>query len=85
MGVKEKEEHEVVVTYGDELESILRKAAVEGRKSLIEEILNGEVTSHNLIRRFENMNISDPSLAELGEEEGVRVHGGGGHQQGGGY
>merc|ERR1712083_155738 len=43
MGEKEKEEHEVVVTYGDELESILRKAADEGRKSLIEEILNGEI------------------------------------------
>ena len=48
-GVGEKEKHEVVVTYGDELENILRKAAAEGRKSLIEEILNGEVTFHNIV------------------------------------
>ena len=48
-GVEEKEKHEVVVTYGDELENILRKAAAEGRKSLIEEILNGEVTFHKIV------------------------------------
>ena len=37
------EKQEVKVTYGDELEDILRKAASEGRHSLVEEILIGEV------------------------------------------
>ena len=39
-----QEKHEVRVTYGDELENILRKAANEGRESLVEEILSGEVS-----------------------------------------
>ena len=44
----EGEKQEVRVTYGDELENILRKAASEGRQSLVEEILNGEVSDSHV-------------------------------------
>eukprot|EP00092_Neocalanus_flemingeri_P011255 GFUD01012129.1.p1 GENE.GFUD01012129.1~~GFUD01012129.1.p1 ORF type:complete len:189 (-),score=47.30 GFUD01012129.1:96-614(-) len=49
-GEVSKEEHDLVenkqevkVTYGEELEDILRKASSEGRHSLVEEILLGEI------------------------------------------
>ena len=42
------EKQEVKVTYGDELEGLLRKAASEGRHSLVEQILKGKVCSEFL-------------------------------------
>merc|ERR1712083_30377 len=68
MGEKEKEEHEVVVTYGDELESILRKAADEGRKSLIEEILNGEIQALQSWVRKRGFEYMEEGVTNRGED-----------------
>ena len=68
----EGEKQEVRVTYGDELENILRKAASEGRQSLVEEILNGEVSDSHVGKQLScSLTFSDPSIAKLGEEESI--------------
>ena len=66
------EKQEVRVTYGDELENILRKAASEGRQSLVEEILNGEVSDSHVGKQLScSLTFSDPRIAKLGEEESI--------------
>ena len=50
------EKQEVRVSYSDELENILRKAALEQRKSLVEDILFGEVSNQLSYPTFKFIN-----------------------------
>ena len=52
------EKQEVRVSYSDELENILRKAALEQRKSLVEDILFGEVSHQLFDPTFDSVNYS---------------------------
>eukprot|EP00091_Calanus_sinicus_P013526 TRINITY_DN30007_c0_g1_i1.p1 TRINITY_DN30007_c0_g1~~TRINITY_DN30007_c0_g1_i1.p1 ORF type:complete len:170 (-),score=52.99 TRINITY_DN30007_c0_g1_i1:83-592(-) len=62
------EKQEVRVTYGDELENILRKAASEGRKSLVEEILNGEIQALQSWVRKRAFDYMEQGVSKMGED-----------------
>jgi len=62
------EKQEVKVTYGDELEDILRKAASEGRHSLVEEILIGEIQVMQGWVRKRAFDYMEQGVSKMGED-----------------
>merc|ERR1712123_121418 len=62
------EKQEVRVTYGDELENILRKAALEGRQSLVEDIFSGEIQALQSWVRKRAFDYMEQGVSKMGED-----------------
>jgi len=62
------EKQEVRVSYSDELENILRKAALEQRKSLVEDILFGEIEAVQAWVRKRAFDYMEQGVSKMGED-----------------